>query len=163
MRLALIVLVVAAVLPPCVAAQPAPTTDIVAKLKSGDTVYVLDTALREITGVFGRVSDSAITLMVNGELCDVAFSDVRQITRRGGDRLWDGLLIGAGVGALAAGAMQGGRMAAGGAVIYGAIGALIDKAVAGRVVVYRAPAAKSVGVAPFLTEGRRGVRVLVSF
>jgi hypothetical protein len=47
--------------------------------------------------VFGKASDSALTLMVNGDLRDVPFSDVRRITRRGGDSLWNGLLIGASV------------------------------------------------------------------
>jgi hypothetical protein len=162
MRLVLIVFVIAAVTPPCVAAQPAPAEPIATQLKSGDTVYVVDTTLREITGVFGKVSDSTITLMVNGELRDIAFSDVRRITRRGGDPLWNGVLLGAGVGVLA-GAPAGAGVAVGFAVVYGSIGAFIDWAVPGRVVVYRAPAAKTIAVGPLVTGGRRGVRVSISF
>ena len=162
MRTGVTSLAIAVLLPVCAAAQPASSESIAAHLKSGDTVYVLDAAAREITGVFGKVSDSAITLMVNGELRDIPFSEVRRITRRGGDPIWNGMLIGAGVGAVG-GSPAGGAVAAAGAVIYGAIGAILDWAIPGRVVVYRAAAGQSVMVAPFLGDGRRGVRVSIGF
>jgi len=162
MRTSLIVFAIAAIVPPCVGAQPVTAKDIADHLKSGDTVYVLDDASREITGVFGKVSGSALTLMVNGELRDIPFSEVRRITRRGGDPIWNGMLIGAGVGAVG-GSPAGGAVAAAGAVIYGAIGAILDWAIPGRVVVYRAAAGQSVMVAPFLGDGRRGVRVSIGF
>jgi hypothetical protein len=163
MRVALFVLTIL-VMPLCAAAQPSPREGLASALKSGDTVYLLDTASREIVGVFGKTSDSAITLMVNGEVRDFVFSEVRQITRRGRDPIWNGVLIGAAVGAAGAGgSSQRFSMAAAGAVLYGAIGAVIDYVVAARVVVYRAPSVQSVAVGPLLSNDRRGIRILVSF
>lgn len=164
MRLDFIIAIVIVLAAPGVtSAQTASAAeDLPTRLRSGDTVYVLDSVSREITGVFGKLSDSHITLMVNGELRDIDFAEVRQITRRGRDPLWNGALIGAVVGATLGG-LQGLGTALGGAVLYGVIGAELDRAVDGRVVVYRAPARKSVVVSPFAAEGRRGVRVAISF
>jgi hypothetical protein len=157
-------ILVAAFIPLHAVAQPAPSEVLAGKVKSGDTVYLLDTASREITGVFGKASGSTLTLMVNGELRDFAFADIRQMTRRGGDPLWNGVLIGALIGGVGSGAAsQNVGLALSGAIIYGGVGAVVDKLVDGRVVVYRAPSAKSVAVAPLVDGGRRGVRVSVRF
>jgi hypothetical protein len=163
MRIILGACLLAAILPGSAAAQPS-ADSLAGKLKSGDTVYLLDSASREITGVFGKLSDSMMTLMVNGELRDYALTDIRQVTRRGGDPLWNGILVGALIGGAGSGAAsQNVSLAISGAVIYGGIGAMIDKMVAGRVVVYRAAGVKSVAVAPVVGAGRRGVRVSVRF
>ena len=162
MRFGFIAIALVLALPRHVEAQPDAAVAIVSGLKSGDTVYVLDHASREITGVFGKLSDSTMTLMVNGDLRHIDFAEVRQITRRGGDSLWTGALIGAGLGATLGGLQHLG-VSIGGAVAWGGIGALIDATVAGRVVVYRSPARTSIAVGPFATEGRRGLRVAVSF
>ena len=163
MRAAFIVLAAAIGLPAQAAAQPTLADAVGTKLRTGDTVYVLDSSAREITGVYGKISDSSITLMVNGDLRDIPFADVRQLTRRGRDTLWNGTLTGAAVGGLFNGMLQGARYAIGGAILWGAIGAAIDKAVDGRVVLYRAPAVKSVVVGPLMSDGVRGVRVAVKF
>ena len=163
MRGCFMVLVLAAVLPAHAAAQPSPAEAIGEKLRTGDTVYVLDTASREITGVYGQISAESIRLMVNGDLRDIPFSDVRKLTRRGRDSVWNGTLIGAITGGLFNGVLQGPRYAIGGAILWGAIGAAIDKAVDGRVVLYRAPGATSIAVGPLVTDSGRGVRVAVKF
>jgi hypothetical protein len=164
MRMGLIVAVGLACVPHGVVAQTVSTDAVAARVKSGDTVYVLDHASREITGVFGKLSESTITLMVNGELRDIPFSEVRRLTRRGGDSLWNGVLIGAGVGGLAGGLTQGPAAGLGGAIIYGAIGGIIDWAVPGRVDVYRAPVTRrSVSIGPFVAKEQRGVRVAIRF
>jgi hypothetical protein len=165
MRLSLIAaLAILACVPKGALAQTATTDAIATKVKSGDTVHVLDHESREITGVFGKRSDSAITLLVNGELRDIPFSEVRRIMRRGGDSIWNGVAIGAGVGLLAGAASQGLAVGLGGAVIYGAIGGIIDWAVQGRVEVYSAPGTrKSVSLGPLVGRGQRGVRVSVTF
>ena len=54
------------------------------RIKNGDTVYVLDSMSREVTGVLGRVSDTAITIMVDGQLRDIPFSNVRRAHPRFG-------------------------------------------------------------------------------
>lgn len=163
MRICIGAFLAAAWFPLCAAAQ-SPAESLVGKVKSGDTVYLLDSASREISGVFGKVSDSTMTLMVNGELRDVSLSDVREISRRGGDPLWNGVFIGALIGGVGAGvSSQNVSLGISGAILYGGIGAVIDKLVAGRVVVYRTPGAKSVAIAPVVGKGRRGVRVAVRF
>jgi hypothetical protein len=164
MRIRFSAFIVAMSLPLSAAAQPPTTDSLTGKLKSGDTVYLLDSASREITGVFGKMSDSTLTLMVNGELQNYSLSDIRQITRRGGDSLWNGFLIGAVIGGVAGGASTGhAGVGVAGGIIYGGIGALIDAVIDGRVVVYRASERKSVAIVPFFSGDRRGVQVALKF
>lgn len=146
-------------------AQPAVSpADLPSRIVSGDTISVLDTMSRETRGVLGTLSDTMLTLMVDGKLRDISFSEVRRITRIGRDPLWNGILIGAGVGALAGASLgHGPGVAVQGAVIYGAIGALIDRARRGRVEVYRAPAGPAVRVLPIFSPGQQGIRVSLSF
>ena len=164
MRIRFASFIVAMLLPLHVSAQ-APTADsLTGRLKSGDTVYLLDSASREITGVFGKVTGSTMTLMVNGELEDYPLADIRQISRRGGDPIWNGMLIGGVIGGIAGGVSTqhvGAGIAAG--IVYGGIGALIDKVIDGRVMIYRAPGVKSVAVGPIIGGDRRGVRVALAF
>ena len=163
MRTCFVAFVAAVLVPVCAAAQTPTTDSLLGKLKSGDTVYLLDSGSRETTGVFGKMSGSTITLMVNGELQDYSLSDIRQITRRGGDSLWNGFAIGAVIGGLAAGvSTEHAGAGIAGAIVYGGIGALVDAVIDGRVVVYKA-SGKSVAVAPFVSGDRRGVRVAVAF
>lgn len=164
MRAALLALCFAPMFAVSALAQPVSSPgELPSRIESGDTIFVLDTMSREVRGVFGTLSDTGLTLMVDGKLRDIPFSDVRRITRLGGDPLWNGILIGAGVGALSGGALQGPGGALQGALIYGAIGALIDKARRGRVEVYRAPARPSVGVVPLFSPQQQGIRVSLSF
>jgi hypothetical protein len=161
-RLGVVLLAILA--PVGAAAQPATPDAFGGKVKSGDTVHVLDSVSREITGVFGKISDSTLTLMVNGDLRDFPLDDIRQVTRRGGDPLWNGILIGALIGGVGSGtASHDVGLAISGAILYGGVGAVIDKLVDGRVVVYRAAGAKSVAVGPFVDGSRRGVRVSLRF
>ena len=158
------IFVVATLVPLSASAQPPSQESLTGKLKSGDTVYLLDSTSREITGVFGKFSGSTMTLMVNGELENVSLVDIRQIARRGGDPLWNGFLIGGIIGGIAGGASTehvGAGIAA--AILYGGIGALIDKVIEGRVVIYRATGGKAVALAPILNGDRRGVRVALRF
>jgi hypothetical protein len=162
LRLGLLLIVMLA--PHGVSAQPSPVSALAGKVKSGDTVYLLDGASREITGVFGKISDSTLTLMVNGDLRDFQFADIRQLTRRGGDPLWNGIFVGALIGGAGSGAAsQDIKLAISGAVLYGAVGAVVDKLVEGRVVIYRAAGAKSVAVGPLWDGSRRGVRLSLRF
>jgi hypothetical protein len=155
---------IAAALFPLYATAQSPAESLVGKVKSGDTVYLLDSASREISGVFGKVSEGTMTLMVNGELQDVSLTGIREISRRGGDPLWNGIFVGALIGGVGAGvSSQDLSLGISGAILYGGVGAVIDKLVAGRVVVYRAPGSKSVLIAPVMERGRRGVRVAVRF
>ena len=140
------------VLGSCAAAEAQPQAsafgDLWQHVKSGDTVFVTDGSGRETTGVFAKVSDSNLSLLVDGQLRDLPVMDVRQIARRG-DSVWNGFLIGAALGAAieiasfancddtyeecvhpaAAGAVGG--------LVFGGVGALIDHFIKGRTVVFR--------------------------
>lgn len=163
MRIALLILLLSALPPAAALGQPAATAaSLAGRLESGDTIFVLDTMSREVRGVFGELTGSGITLMVDGKIRELPFSEVRRVTRYGGDPLWNGVLIGAAVGGLSGAAFGGAAPAVGGAVFYGGIGALVDMVRKGRVVVYDTPR-PSVTVTPLVGPGRRGVRVSVGF
>ncbi len=161
---ALFMLAAALVLPSGVSAQPADAAaELAAQLKAGDTVYVFDSCARETTGVVGRISDGSLTLMVEGELREILLSDVRQVTRRGGDSVWNGVAIGAAAGGLLGAGTQDPIVMLQTAIGWGFIGGLIDYGRKGRVVVYRAPKGTAWRMAPYGDREVRGVRVSVSF
>ena len=152
--------------------------DLWARVKSGDTVYVIDVNGREATGVFQKISDSSIDVLVNGQSLQIRQSDVRQVARRG-DSLKNGALWGAGLGAIgAAGQSTGCSHYASGhcpsagsralwisyrALVYGAIGAGIDALHTGRTTVYEPTAHRSVQVTPLLSTQSTGLFVSVRF
>jgi hypothetical protein len=155
--------------------------DLWTKVKSGDTVYVLDANARETTGTFERVSATSMLLMIDGQIREIPLSDIRQIARRG-DSLWNGALIGATfggvVGAVASANLHGENQCSdpncvtGGervavalvsAGVYGAIGAGIDALIHGRTVVYRATTQRTVGLVPLLSGHGVGARLSVRF
>lgn len=124
--------------------------DLPAVIKAGDRVSVTDLGGQETTGRLVTVSASGFSLLVRGEGGEprhIALTDVRQIDKRG-DPLWEGFLIGAGIGTAQAlrapvGAYAvsygGGFVIAGlafHALLGGGIGALIDAAIDGRTVVF---------------------------
>lgn len=163
MRNALFVIVFLALAHGTVSGQPANSpAELAARLESGHTIFVLDTMSREVRGVFGELTGSGITLMVDGKLRELPFAEVRRVTRHGGDPLWNGVLIGAAVGGLSGAAFGGAAPAVGAAVFYGGIGALVDMVRKGRVVVYDAPR-PSVTVTPLVGPGRRGIALAVAF
>lgn len=163
MRITLLILMFSALARSTAFGQPASTpADLAGRLESGDTIFVLDTMAREVRGVFGQVTESGIALMVEGKIRELPFSEVRRVTRHGGDPLWNGILIGAAVGGLSGAALGGAAAGVPGAIFYGAIGALVDKVRKGRVVVYDAPR-PSVAVTPVLGPGRRGIALSVAF
>ena len=105
-------------------------------MKSGNTVYVTDASARETTGTFVEISDSALTISVQGQDREILFADLRQIEKRG-DSVMNGFLIGAGIGAAMGAGPNcsdcedqfplGGAITVG-ALEFGGIGALIDYA-----------------------------------
>ena len=106
------------------------------RMKSGNTVYVTDASARETTGTFVEISDSALTISVQGQDREILFADLRQIEKRG-DSVMNGFLIGAGIGAAMGAGPNcsdcedqfplGGAITVG-ALEFGGIGALIDYA-----------------------------------
>lgn len=153
------------------------------RVKSGDTVFVTDSTARESAGVLATLSDSTLTLLVEGSLRDIPLADVKQVSKRGGDSLWNGFLVGLGAGAvmgivdvttpcpsgdsfwcedythLSTGKKTG--IAAGDAMLFGGIGALVDYLHKGRTIVYSAPARPKVALRPMLDGPRREVGLQV--
>ena len=147
-------------------------------LRPGDTVWVTDATGREVKGRIWSLAPDTLTL---GEGGARAFTDrdVRLIRERKDDRLWNGMLIGLGVGGalgLSMGNFSGSWRwgdAAAGFVIFGGIGAAIgvgvDALIPGkRLVVYRAPAGPGAvparfSIAPVVTPRAKGVAVSFAF
>src|SRR5262245_7607307 len=100
MRACLLVLGLAFGLPVSAGAQqPVSTlTDLWMRVRSGDRVFVTDAGGVETEGIFSRVSDASLSLVVDGQPRDVPSGSVREIARAG-DSLKNGFFIGAAIGA----------------------------------------------------------------
>ena len=97
--LVLNVVLVASTLPALANAQPADSVEnLRSRLESGNTVYVTDAGARETKGTFVKISDTALTIGVDGQDREILFADLRQIEKRG-DSVMNGFLIGAAIGA----------------------------------------------------------------
>ncbi|MEO8519961.1 MAG: hypothetical protein ABI603_01280 [Acidobacteriota bacterium] len=139
------------------------------KLRPGQSVYVTDALMRETKGRLVRVSDTSITLLVQQAEREFPRPDVQQIARAG-DSVANGMAIGMGAfGAWALAIDVAGDcfdafcMAMSGTMVgIGAgIGALIDYAIKGKTVVYRAKK-ENVTATPVLI-GSRGLGIAVRF
>jgi hypothetical protein len=84
----------------CAPTHPAVAfSDLAARLARGNTVYVTDAAGRERKGRIDSVSADALTLDVDGMPQVIEAGAVRKVERYG-DALWNGMAIGAGIGAV---------------------------------------------------------------
>jgi hypothetical protein len=153
-----------------------------ARVQPGTQVDVVDRQGRIVRGDFVRADGEGIlvTLYGSAEGLRVPAADIMTVTRAG-DSLKNGALIGAAAGALTAIAISiddgsgqvepwcidtGCKVAASAFAIgaYTGIGMLIDRAIKGRTVVYRAPADRmSWSVTPHPVPGGVGVRLAVKF
>ena len=149
-------------------------TELWTKVKTGDTVYVIDGSGQETTGVFARVSDSTLSLLMGGQLHDMPMKDVRVVSRQG-DSVLNGFLIGAGIGAglysafvasddvgFFSGPEKAGAVV-GGALVWGGIGALIDHFIKGRTVVFMTAKTTAVRLQPGLSRDRHGASLSLMF
>jgi hypothetical protein len=146
-----------------------------AKLRPGDTVYVLETQELQVAGRVVEISGSTLTVLVNGDRRAFHPSTTQEIWRRG-DSLRNGLAIGA-IGGLLAGGFLGGRnegeegsfFPAGGflgTLIGAGLGAAVDAAFVGRQLVYRAPArptARDLLISPVFSRSGASVTAVVRF
>jgi hypothetical protein len=145
------------------------------RMKSGNTVYVTDATARETRGIFVKLSDTALTLDVDGQAREIQYTDVRQIEKRG-DSVLNGFLIGAAIGG-GIGAAMGASNCSDcgedqfplvpamivGALEFGGIGALVDYFIKGRTVVYRGGSRTGVQLTPLVFAHHRGVRLNLAF
>lgn len=68
------------------------------QVTTGDLVKVKEANGRQTIGVFDKVSKSALSVRMDGEVAEIAANDVREVLRRG-DSIRNGLFIGGGIGA----------------------------------------------------------------
>lgn len=125
----------------------------------GEMVYVVDLAGRETRGRVVMLSQGSITVDTDGARQRLAAADVGRIERRRKDSVLNGVLIGAGAGALAgyglgksmdspdcSGAVecgQGAMVGAVGGVVWGAVGGWVaDALIRKRETIYQAPGSK---------------------
>lgn len=70
------------------------------RVKIGDTIYLTDSSGVETRGQLAKLSDVSLSLAHDGTRKDFAEGEVKRIDQRRRDSVWNGLLIGAGTGAL---------------------------------------------------------------
>lgn len=155
------------------------------RIKPGQKVQVLLRSGRVMEGVITELDESSLTLS-SGESQTFPADEVLRVDREG-DPVGDGILKGTVFGVLAGAVVwldsrgkseeqlaadscagcDSPKMVAIGAAEGAIVGWLIDRFTRGRTRIYEAPLARpkraSVGVAPVVGEGRRGVAVAVSF
>jgi hypothetical protein len=154
------------------------------RLRPGHTVYVIDTAGRETRGKVVEVSSSTLMLRVNAAPLRIDSASVRQVQRYG-DPLWNGALIGMGLGLpglliadptyqscdadpqkLCADSQIGQRVAA--LAVMGGLGAAVDALMRGRHQIYLAPGASvengaRLVVSPIVSARFSGLFVSLAF
>lgn len=176
-------LLVLAASSPAVAGEPARSMAALEnRVEPGTEVDVVDRQGRILRGGFVRADDEGVLVTIYGsaEGRRVPAGDVMSVTRAG-DSLKNGALIGAAAGAITALAIAiddgsgqvdpwcidtGCKVAASAfaMVTYPAIGMLIDRAIKGRTVVYRAPAERVAwSVTPHPVPRGAGLRLAVKF
>ena len=179
-RVALLVLLVMKVAPAAQGQTLASSFDQLQVLvKQGDTISVTDTTGRELRGRIETLSQSSLSLFVDGGRHDLPEREVRTIRQRRSDSLANGAKWGLGIGAglgLAGGLAIASEYSDGGgvyipilALVYGGIGAGVgaglDALVLSNQVIYHKPASASarVTVSPLVTSDHKGVRLSVRF
>jgi hypothetical protein len=138
------------------------------KAKTGDIVFVTPATGATISGPLGAVSPSSIT--VNQET--IPYEPGLNIAREG-DRLLNGIIIGAAIGVVAGSTIGAeacldaplAACAAGGAAVWGGIGALVDWMHKGRTTIFEAPRAgkPTVRVVAALGPERKKVDLVLLF
>ena len=81
--------------------QPARSfEELKSRVTIGETISVVDTSARVVAGRIATFSDAALMLAVDGSRRQFAVADIARIERRPRDPVANGLLIGAGAGAV---------------------------------------------------------------
>ena len=165
--------------PPNALAQPSDQdvasslTVVKGQLQAGEVVYVTDAAGTTMKGELIRITDNAIEVRVNHTAKIIGAPEVTRIQAQKLDSPLNGVLIGAGIGAipgiywLLADPNECTGLCAEDYVAIGVgalVGGLIDRAIKKKLTVYDAGSRRTkVTLAPFLMHDRRGVRVALTF
>jgi hypothetical protein len=159
----------------CVIAMPTPTASAQPKdfsllrVKVGDTIFVTDAATGvEVSGPLTTLAPARLSIDGYAFTPESAFT-----IARAGDPIWGGAAVGFALGAFALYPVvpetfvsQGGRFRINNGLMWGAIGALIDRAHKGRTTIYRGGAdspGRSVRLVPELGPGRKGLAFALAF
>jgi len=147
------------------AAAPLAAQDLEGRISPGNTIFITDRQGHEISGRLTALSPDTLRVLTSGGERDVLRRDIGRVEKP--DSLWDGAAIGAaiftfgfagGAGASCsphcAGAVTLSALA--GAALGGYIGALIDKAIPGRRLVYGVSPDSAFAISPTdpITESR---------
>jgi hypothetical protein len=156
------------------AANDRPIASITTRVPTRATVIVTDAGAGIVKGTLAAVSSNAIVLSTKNGPRTVAAGDVRRIQWEQADTVLNGMLIGAGIGAIpgiywliadpneCAGLCAEDYVAIG---VGAVVGALLDRAIRRRVTVYEVPMggrSGTVAIVP-LAGARAGLQVAVRF
>jgi hypothetical protein len=146
------------------------------RLPIGDRIYVTDMAGTTTAGKLTAVTDASLEVSVGGRVRSLVAADVRRIQSRQEDSPLNGILIGAGFGAIPGiywlvvdpNECTGLCPEDYAAIAIGAVlGGLIDRAVTRKVTVYEAGAASSSArrllIGPLVGRKRSGVQLALRF
>jgi len=143
------------------------------QLQAGEVVYVTVASGTTIKGQLIRITDDAIEMRVNHAAKVIGATDISRIQSERQDSPLNGVLIGAGIGAipgiywLLADPNECTGLCAEDYVAIGVgalVGGLIDRAIKTKLTVYVAGSRRTkVTLAPFLMHDRGGVRVALTF
>ena len=134
------------------AAGDPPLSSVAAHVPAGAVVVVTGASAGVVKGALAAVSSGAIELRTRSGPRTIAAADVRRIQWQQTDSLWNGTLIGAGIGAIpgiywlladpneCAGLCAEDYVAIG---VGAVVGALVDRAIKRRVTVYVSPGARA--------------------
>lgn len=152
-------------------------TELKSRIKPGATIFITDSAGREVSGRLSELSDTSLNLLLADKRQAFMQADVGLVRQRQPDSLWNGLLIGMAAGVTPAvywwvadpnecgNSVCMDDLTIG--VVEGAlIGLAIDAAIKRKVVVYRSQSSSSTGavtVAPIVAGRRQGLALTMSF
>ena len=148
-------------------AQSIAFSDLRARLKPGDRVYVTDTTGKQATGRLVDIGPSAVRVRVEGTERAWAAAEVTELGRRSDSPFMGGSFMGLGIGVglavlPAVAFRETGPILTGAMFGYG-IGVGIDALIRHRVPLYWAPFQQRVSVAPILTREKQGARIAFRF
>jgi hypothetical protein len=158
----------------------APVTSVGAlssRFEPQDRIYVRRTSGQEIEGRYSHASDASLTVVVDGHVREIPAADVQRVSRRGGNRVKQGMLFGflsgaaVGIAAMTTSYSESPELSRGDMMFFGAVvgggvgltwGGIIGAFVHEHPVVYRA-AAPTARVMPMVAPGRAGVTLALRF
>ena len=147
------------------------------KIRIGDNLRVIELNGKKTEGRFDGVSATSLRLVVNGDHRELPESTLREINVSRPDRVWDGALVGGGIGAIGGAVIGGtwlgdcggdagckGKILAAATGVGAGTGALLDYLRQKHETVFvRLATSAALHFSPILSKERKGAMVSVSF